>query len=85
MLTFHDFLDLHLEGDDLSDCGFIGVVKVAFDAVDGEAPICDCSHIIILQVYHLVCMLNNGTTNINQTHHSSAVHSECFVSFVNIK
>ena len=59
VLTFHDLLDFHLEGDDLSDCG---VIHIAVNAVNGQTAILDRCHIIVFQEDHLVGVLDYGTS-----------------------
>ena len=57
--TLHNLLYLHLEGDDLSDGGLVGVVEVSLESVDGQGAVHDGSHVIILQEYHLVRVLDD--------------------------
>lgn len=63
VLTFHDLLDFHLQGDDLSHRG---VIHITVNAVNGQTAILDSCHIIIFQEDHLVGVLNDGTGEANK-------------------
>lgn len=55
-LTLHDLLQLHLQG--LDSAGWI-VSGRAFYPVDRQPAVHHCSHIIVLQEDHTVCVLNH--------------------------
>ena len=59
--TFHDLLNLHLECNNLPDCGLLRLVQVSFEPVYGETTILYPGNIIILQEYNLVCVFYHST------------------------
>lgn len=56
--TFHDLLQLHLQG--LDGTGRI-VPSSALDPVNGQPAIHHGGHIVVLQEDHPVCVLDHGT------------------------
>ena len=62
--TFHDLLNLHFQGDDLTDSRLVGVGKIAPDAMDAEGSTLDGSHVVIFEEYHLVGMLDDSAVHV---------------------
>lgn len=63
-LTFHDLLHLHLQG---LDCPHWVLTSLPVHPMDGEFPFTHHCNVIILQVQHLVGVLDDGTVGREKT------------------
>lgn len=67
-LTFHDLLQLHLQGLNCSHRVFPGL---PVHPVDGQVSVFHDGDVIVLQVQHLVGVLDDGATGEQETHVTS--------------
>ncbi len=77
-LTFHDLLQLHLQG---LDCPHWVLTSLTVHPVDGELSTGHHCNVIIFHVQHLVGVLNDGTVGADETDtcHDFTMMSTCLM------